>query len=1374
MEKFDGTNWEGWAFSFKAALMFIDALRIAEGKEHAPTLSATPTGDEQKRREDWEKRSRQGLSLLLVSVKSSVHQSLDMTKSLEKNWTNLKLMYGTRTGLNLWVDYRQYTTMAFSLDAPLTQQIDEMSELRNRIVNAGLVISDPLHTLNVLQALPTTYEIVQQTILATITDFTKIDWANTRSRILSEELRQGSQSSVNAIRPGRRSNSCNWCGGGGHWERDCRKKQRGLSKEEAQSERKRIAANRKEEADAARRTTPSVSMAASETPSNTTASPPVTVASISMYNEPIIFYIARETKWMLDSGCSDHITHDISDFHEYRRLPTSRTICLADGNTHISYIGIGTVTATTQVKGVEKHIVLRDVIHSPELGGRFISIRKIGEKGISTTFIYGKATISKDGVDIAEGQTFGQQYWLNLRASKPSIHAAQTEVSTELLHARLGHLSWSTLQRINNQVKPIPKRTLSTCEGCLLGKSTRRTFKESHTRQTKPFALIHMDLAGPMRTRSIQGSFYYYVLVDDYTRFKWVLFIQTKDQALERFKTFVTFITTQFNTPIRAVRSDRGGEFISSEFSKFLEEKGIYHQLTAPHSPQQNGVAERANRTIAEAARSMLQGAGMTNGFWECAVSTAVHVRNCAPSRANDYVSPHERLFGNTPDLSYLRVFGCLAYRHITTMRTKLEPTSERLVFVGYEGSSKSYKLWNPRTHRFVISTDVTFEETIFPLRIEPPRPSQPVIVPSAPPEPREYAELEIPDSDDEEDTPEVQPHTSDPSQQDPQLIPGPLQSHCPPPQTLTPELRRSTRPNRGIRRADPFNTNPDRDRFQRGLRPWVPGIWNNSQEAFLAATNLTPTGDPTTYECAIRTPEADFWQRAMTKEIGSLEDNGTWELVDLPPGRSAIKNRWVYVAKPNTGGETKDHVRGNGKDYRARLVAKGFTQIAGIDYEETFAPVARLDSLRLLLSLAATYDWEIHQIDIKSAYLNGLLDEEIYMEQPKGFETPGKEDKVCRLRKAIYGLKQAGRQWHEHLQDSLCSFGFEKLISGDVSIFFKHDEEGQITIILVYVDDMAIFGLHKQVQATKEFIGSRYKYTDLGEIKHFLGLHITRDRSKRTLTIDQTQYIQRILARFEMTTCRPVHTPLDPNIILVANPKKESDSQLTSRYQQLIGSLMYAMLGTHPDICFAVNRLSQYGANPTHEHLLAAQHVLQYLSGTRCRKLVYGTNDSTELIGYSDSDWAGDRDDRRSTTGYTFILSGGAIAWATQKQRTIALSSTEAEYMALTETAKHAQWTVSLLQQLSFNLDLPIDVFTDSEGAQAIAANNVYHKRTKHIDIKYHYIREKILDGTVCVNEVGSKNNLADVFTKPIARDQHQMLTSRIGLVDNPIEGGC
>ena len=526
------------------------------------------------------------------------------------------------------------------------------------------------------------------------------------------------------------------------------------------------------------------------------------------------------------------------------------------------------------------------------------------------------------------------------------------------------------------------------------------------------------------------------------------------------------------------------------------------------------------------------------NQFWECAVSTAVHARNRAPSRVNDYLSPHERLFGQPPDLLHLCVFGCLAYRHITSARRKFDATSERLIFVGYEGSSKGYKLWDPWARKIVISTDVTFEENVFPLHIRPAQLTQPKDLPAIPIEPKEYTNLAIPDSDDEEDNPPSlttdipteNPHSlpetpqqlsSDPSPEPTRLSPSttscesqqlpPVIPQQPITMVQTAEPHRSNRVNRGIHQPDPSNANPDRERLQKGLRPWIPGIWNNSQDAFLAATYVTPAGDPTTYEYTMQIPEAIFWKPAMEKEMTSLMDNGTWELVDLPPGRKVIKNRWVYVTQ---------RMQAKKPLYRARLVAKGFTQTAGIDYEETFAPVARLDSLRLLLSLATTYDWEVHQIDIKSAYLNGNLEEEIYMEQPKGFEVPGKETKVCWLRKAIYRLKQAGRQWHEHLHDSLRDFGYKKLISGDVSIFFKHHDNGeQITIILVYVDDMAIFGSSEHIQATKNYIGSRYKYTDLREIKNFLGLHITRDRLKKTISLDQSQYIQRILDRFEMTT---------------------------------------------------------------------------------------------------------------------------------------------------------------------------------------------------------------------------------------------------------------
>ena len=356
-------------------------------------------------------------------------------------------------------------------------------------------------------------------------------------------------------------------------------------------------------------------------------------------------------------------------------------------------------------------------------------------------------------------------------------------------------------------------------------------------------------------------------------------------------------------------------------------------------------------------------------------------------------------------------------------------------MFVGYEGSTKGYKLWNPQTHKFIVSTDVTFKEKVFPLHTQTPNPSQPSSTLLSPPE---YVDLTLPESDDE-DAPSL-PAIPAPTIPDPAVLPQQLPPAPPqlPPTTPLPTAeppRRSTRLTRGIRRPDPMNANPDRDRIQQGLRPWIPSIWNNSADAFLAATKVTPTGDPTSYDYAMQTPEAYQWQKAMEDELKSLQENGTWTLVDLPDGRTTVKNRWVYLTKRDTKG---DIIR-----YKARLVAKGFTQTAGLDYEGTFAPVARLDSLRLLLAIAAVFDWEVHHVDIKTAYLNGHLNEEIYMDQPRGFEIQGEEKKVCRLLKAIYGLKQAGRQWHEHLQRSLTDYGYKKLVSCDASIFFKHHDGG-------------------------------------------------------------------------------------------------------------------------------------------------------------------------------------------------------------------------------------------------------------------------------------------------------------------------------------------
>ena len=354
-------------------------------------------------------------------------------------------------------------------------------------------------------------------------------------------------------------------------------------------------------------------------------------------------------------------------------------------------------------------------------------------------------------------------------------------------------------------------------------------------------------------------------------------------------------------------------------------------------------------------------------------------------------------------------------------------------------------------------------------------------------------------------------------------------------------------------------------------------------------------------------------------------------------------------------------------------------------------------------------------------------------------------------------------------------TWGFSESIAGDITVFTRIIDTNSIVVVVIYVDDISIFASSLLlIIEFKAQIASVYKFSDIGEITQFLGLRILRDRKTRTISIDQQHYIEKIIERFDFERAHPKHTPMTSSSKLVASPRTAPDPTLQKRYQSMVGSLMYAMLGSRPDICFTVNKLAQYGLNPDEEHLAAAQRVFQYLKATRDHRLMYNGDTGSELIGWCDADWASDPDTRRSTTGYVFQIGSGSVAWATRKQRTVALSSTESEYMALTESLQHAIWTAQILRNLDFGFDLPISIKSDSKGARDLAKNNIFHKLSKHIEIRYHYIREKIQDGFVVLNEVKSADNIADIFTKALPEPAHQRHTRALGLFGTSNEGEC
>lgn len=715
-----------------------------------------------------------------------------------------------------------------------------------------------------------------------------------------------------------------------------------------------------------------------------------------------------------------------------------------------------------------------------------------------------------------------------------------------------------------------------------------------------------------------------------------------------------------------------------------------------------------------------------------------------------------------------------------------------------------------------VASTDVVFDKTVFPNRTNPSlTSSQPTR--STPSHPVDI-DLELPPLN--MPTAPTQPVAPVPSPPRPKTpTQSPTTSRIPHSLTTTPTSSRPSSPTTLLRRqrskqpSTPTRVvvppqpqpNPNRSgdynpltdpvhrrtsELWRSTRDWRPtqrwqSVWPGASqeevEEYIAtgkepgdiaavAVELSPMGEPRTYAQAIKASDADEWNSAMQAKISGLLEQGTWKLCDLPKGRKAIKCKWVYIVKRDENGDVEW--------YKVRLVAKGFTQVQGIDYEETFAPVARLESWQYLIALATLSDWEIHQIDFDCAYLNGELDEELYMEQPEGFVTDA--GKVCCLCKAIYGLKQAGRTWFLTLRACLEDLGFVCRESGDVSIFVSRQRGGALIILVVYVDDLTLMGNDLTlIQQTKEALKERFKLKDLGELKHYLGIRVTRDRGSKLIYLDQERYIKDILCRFGFNNSNPAPTPLGTDLVLEKNPE-DSDHCPADRlrhYRSLLGSLMYAMLGTRPDIGFTVAHLCQYQANPSLKHVAAAYRVLKYLRGTSQYRLCLGHSNElgNNLVGYTDADFAGDKDNSLSTSGWVYQLGRGAICWASRKQHSVARDTFDAEYFAADEAVRKLEWLEAFAEQIEHPLSKPIALHCDNKSAVDAATSPNVKNRTKHICVKAHSVHKNIDNGLLELMRIPGIDNPADILTKPLPADVHARHTESLRLVQyHLIKGEC
>ena len=525
-------------------------------------------------------------------------------------------------------------------------------------------------------------------------------------------------------------------------------------------------------------------------------------------------------------------------------------------------------------------------------------------------------------------------------------------------------------------------------------------------------------------------------------------------------------------------------------------------------------------------------------------------------------------------------------------------------------------------------------------------------------------------------------------------------------------------------------------------------------------------------------------WKEAMKEEHNSLLLNDTWSYVKRADvHENIISCKWVYRIKEN---HDNDSLR-----FKARLVIRGFEQT---ECGETYAPVPKLPTIRMLFALAAVHNWDIWQMDVVTAFLHPKLDDDVYMELPEGYGltsdnhdnlSPGecRRTYVCKLNKALYGLKQAPRAWYADIDSFLTkSLSFHRSVH-DANLYMMHG-----LFLLLWVDDILLFSPSSTVAISpiahiKQQLSTKYRMKDLGEARLFIGIEIERDRHACTIRLHQRKYIEETLEMFSMTSCNGVNLPLDRSAKLVATSSSSStaaseDSRLdndgTTKYMSIVGKLMYAMIATRPDLAFAVSTLGKFNSAPTAAHLGAAKKVLRYLRKTSNIGITYGTTaaSSNDVIGFSDSDWAGDLDTRRSTTGYVFLLSNGAISWKSKRQPTVALSSTEAEYMAITDASKEGIWLQRLFHEVSPHITTPAKtpapqrLLVDNNSAIELAKNPKHHDRTKHIDIRHHFIRDAVNElKLIELCRVDTAYNTADIFTKALSVELHQRHVQGLGL---------
>lgn len=1025
--------------------------------------------------------------------------------------------------------------------------------------------------------------------------------------------------------------------------------------------------------------------------------------------------LEKETiTFIVDSGSSRHLTNNKNILHNFQE--ENGRIGIAKAGVAMHSKGYG------ELYGEE--CSLKDTIYVPDLTNNLMSVNAITNNGGTVIFKNKEVKILKQNELILKGnKDENGLYTIKINNLKQETSLLTNKINrAEEWHKKMGHPSIGKMINlrkvsINMNVSEEEIKNLDkTCKVCIMAKQVRKPFNTERQRATRPLQIIHTDVCGPISPNTYDNKKYIVTVLDDYTHYTRAYLMEQKNEAFEIIKNYIEEVQREKNLKVSTIRCDNGGEYTSKQMINWCRFKGIKLDYTIPHSPQLNGKAERLNRTILEKVRALLFESKEEVYLWGEAAKTAAYLINRTPSEILNNKTPIEMWTNQQPDLKNIEIFGAEAYSKKLGYLHKLETRTEKFIMVGY--APTGYRLFDKERQRVITRRDVIFnykrnndedhttdntvllqeykedknkDEIIIELDVDEENPNNPI---------QEKIQVKTVEKEIQEQIPikEIQEEDTVVEIQEPETE-----------NSIDQEQTEMTN------RQENNNTIVSIQRPKRQRKPPM---------RFTDYAMLT-------FKEAITCTENEEWIKAINSEKKSLEQNKVWDIVEKAEakGRKIIENMWVFRIKPD------------GK-FKARLVAKGCQQTYGIDYEDTFSPVMSNSSFRILMAIGAAKNLHVMSLDIKTAFLYGNLKEDIFMTLPEGYEEYDRNTKVCKLKKSLYGLKQAPLNWNEKFTSVLLKNGLTQ-IKSDKCLFKNSDS----TMLLgIHVDDGILLGENKD--CIMKLINNlqmdfEMTYTENPEI--FLGIEFTK--TSDSIILKQKASAEKIIETFNMKEANISPTPL------LENNEKENCISANDNfpYREAIGHLMYLSNKTRPDIQYAVNYESRSMENYKNQDISNVKRTIRYLKGSTDARIKYNKNeDITKLEAYCDADYAGDKETRKSTSGYILMYCGGPVHWCTRKQPIVALSSCEAEYISAAECCKELLYLKGLIEELIVS-KINVNLHVDNQSAIKLIENGVFNRRSKHIDVRYHFLHNLFVEDVIKISYCPTNLQLADILTKPL-----------------------